>query len=441
MVSRQEMYRDFHADSESELDVLGTMIEHPKVIAEVTDIISEEDFLKVQHQIIFQVVVELHSEGIIVNPEVINERLSKKGELNRIGGSEEIDYIVDSRPNVIENVEYYTQIIHQLAAERRLLQLSKTIPTIVKDEEVEFVDKVNRIEKRLFDIIEQSKTKTTSTFRDQVKETLDWWDKQFNRDLPFEVATGFPKFDELTLGLHRGDYTIIAGRPGVGKSSFALNVILSAWIKHKIPAMIVSYEESARSILLRMASIVSQVPLFLLRAVSQQTETLRRHDARYNNVVDALSLISDMPVPILPVRPNIAELSVLVRRTKNIHKDLAILHVDHIQIAPGQKGESEYDKISSFSQGLKAIAIENDIAVIGVSQLSRASIDSSRPELHHLRASGALEQDSDLVMFIYNPDEDFSSSSRQIYIAKQRNGPKGEIAFNFNLEVLTFEEL
>lgn len=440
MENRQEVYNKYHADFEAELDVLGTMIEHQEVIPEVTDIINVDALLKIPNQIIFQTIVDLHTEGVTVDEHSIIERLSKKGELNRIGGAEEIGYIVESRPNVIENVQYYAKILHQLSVERHLLQLNKTIPEIVKDDSIEFVQKLNKIEKSLFDIIEQSKTKTSATFRNQVKDTIAWWDKQFDREIPYEIATGFPQFDQLTLGLHYGEYTIIAGRPSVGKSAFALNVIIYTWLKHKIPSMIISYEESSRSILMRMASIISGVPLYLLRAVSQSVKGITRGDNKYEGVIAALSSISDMPIPLLSVRPTIAELSVLVRRTKAKQKDLGILLVDHIQIAPGQKGEGEYDKISSFSQGLKAIAIENDIAVVGVSQLSRASMEGRRPELHHLRASGALEQDSDVVIFIYNTDDDFATDTRQVYIAKQRNGPKGDLSFSFNAENLRFKE-
>ena len=439
MVDRQAMYEKYHADLEAELDVLGTMIEHPEVVTEVTDVINADVFVKSQHAIIFSAIVDLHAAGVMVDVSSVIERLSKKGELKRVGGDEEINFIVDGRANVIENATYYAQVLHELSVERRLLQLSKTLPTIVNDGTFSLIDKLNKVEKGLFDVIEQSRAKKTLTFKDQIKDTLAWWDEQFDREEPYEIATGFPQFDQLTLGLHRGEYTIIAGRPGTGKSSHALNVILYAWQKHKTASMIVSYEESARSILLRMASIMTDIPLFLIRAVSQKTSKLQRESDAYKKVVGALSSISDIPIPILSIRPNIAELTVLVRRAKAQCQELGILVVDHIQIAPGQKGEGEYDKISSFSQGLKAIAIENDIAVLGISQLSRASLESTRPELHHLRASGALEQDADVVVFIYNPDEDFASDSRRLYIAKQRNGPKGDIAFNFNVETLRFE--
>lgn len=440
MVDRQAMYEKYHADLEAELDVLGTMIEHPEVIPEVTDIINADVFAKSQHAIIFSTIIDAHAAGVSVDASSVIERLSKKGELNRVGSEEEITLIVDGRANVVENATHYAQVLHELSVERRLLQLNKTLPTIVNDGALSIVEKLNKVEKGLFDIIEQSRVKKILTFKDQISDTLAWWDKQFDREEPYEIATGFPQFDQLTLGLHRSDYTVIAGRPSMGKSSMALNIILYAWQKHKIPSMIVSYEESARSILLRMASIMTDIPLFLLRAVSQETLKLQKGSDDYKKVVGALSSISDIPIPVLSVRPNIAELTVLVRRAKAQCKELGILVVDHIQIAPGQKGEGEYDKISSFSQGLKAIAIENDIAVIGISQLSRASVESRRPELHHLRASGALEQDADVVVFIYNPDEDFASNSRRVYIAKQRNGPNGDIPFNFNVETLKMEE-
>jgi len=443
-----DRFQNYRINEDAEKEVLVIMMTSSDSIPQITGIIGNnaEVFGIVRHQVIFQAILDLEQAGLIPEPASVGEQLKKKNELNIVGGAVGLFEMIKSSAEVSENAGHYAELVKEAAIERKLLRIGKQIPAVVQNGELTLTGKLERIESAVFEATGTAGV-CQAVLRDQAKEFLGWWDARFDQDEAYEIPTGYPSLDLATLGLHRGEYTIIAGRPSEGKSSFALNIIQYIWRKHRIPTLICSYEESSRAIFMRFAAIITGIPLYEIRAASKGMGTIQRGDDNYKAVIDAITQMSDMDIPLCESFPNIEELALLARRTKAQKGDFILL-IDHIQIAPSSsKGQTEYDRISDFSRGLKKIATANDIAVLAVSQLSRDSVRGvkvSRPELHHLRSSGALEQDADNVFFVSSPEIEYEElqvcEAKSVYLAKQRNGWVADIGFQFDKQCLRFKE-
>jgi len=429
-------------DIEAEGFVLGGMMKYPSIIPEIVSIVGNDGMGRGDHRVIFEAVMALYADDVPIDVISVARRLKVDGLLGRAGGAVACNALVENCP-AEENITYYAEIVKDLHVERMLLDVNKIIPQVIKDN-LSLSEKLMKIDKHFSDIIGLAGKYTPLTHAAQVNTTLDWWDNQFDKETAYEIPTGFASFDIETLGLHRGEYAIIAGVPSAGKSCFALNIVLNAWLEHKIATQIVNYEEPVRMIHLRMASIISGVPLAMVRAVCNSPNAqIKKGDTKYTQVVEALQSVADMPYPIVTQPgPNIAELKLLTKRCKKQDDRFGILYVDHIQIAPAIEGQREYDKVTEFSMGLKEIAIASDIAVLGISQLNRAV--GNTPKLENLRSSGGLGQDADLVCFLSNVSDepqDDKTIRKILNIAKQRNGPTGDIQMDFHTDCLRFVEI
>jgi replicative DNA helicase len=422
-------------DDVAEHNVLGMMLEKPELYNKAIEVLGNNPaivFGTDKHRVVYQAVIDVMKDGTPLTVDTISRCLDSKGLLGRAGGKDGLELLCAcSAPGDDNaNFDYYAGIVKDYATERRYLNASKTIPTIVRNDDITLNEKIAKIQKGVLDI--SSSHAPAVSFDEQVMGAKAWIVERREAKDTYEIPFGFPTLDLVTLGLHPGELTILAGRPSCGKSSFAHNIILNANEKHTIPAIYFDYEGTATALLVRMAATLSGQNLFDIRAGKSPD-----YDVLLGTTMD---IISKLPIEIPATRPDVFGIASKVSAAKQENSELKLVIVDHVQIVPPSGKEvNEYARVSEISRELKAIAVGNDVAVLALSQLSRASMHVERPNLSHLRASGTLEQDADNVIIMYQ-DNEVDDTSRGMYLAKQRNGPVCEIPMVFEKECLKFYE-
>ncbi len=434
---------------ELEEAVLGALMLDNEALSDTIDILKPEYFYKIEHQKIFDSIIVLFNESKPVDILTIIEQLKKSGELENIGGA---FYITQLTNNVASsaNTEYHARIIVEKFIQRSLIQISSSIIKDSFDETIDVFDLLSNAEQELFSVTEGSLRKSYSKMSELISSAINNIEELKNKEDGLSgVPSGFSRLDRVTSGWQKSDLVIIAARPGMGKTALALTMCRNIAINHKTPIGIFSLEMSTDQLVNRLISSESEIPSNKLRKGNlEEYEFVQLHE-KIKDLAEAPIYIDDTP------GLSVFELRAKARRLVKNH-GVKIIIVDYLQLmtAGGNKIGNREQEISTISRSLKGIAKELKIPVIALSQVNRGvesrTSTSKRPILADLRESGAIEQDADIVTFIYRPEyykiyewenADDSRGQAEIIIAKHRNGPLDNIRLKFINILAKFSDL
>ncbi|MCX6283654.1 MAG: replicative DNA helicase [Bacteroidetes bacterium] len=418
--------------------VLGAMMLENDKLAEVIEILKPEVFYKEQHQKIYSAIHRLYGSNQPVDILTVTEDLRQVGELDIVGGAYYITNLTN-RVASAANIEFHARIILQKYIQRELIRISSEIIKDAYEDSADVFDLLDKAETGLFSISESSIGKTYMDMQSIIKEAIREITAARGHEGSLRgVGSGFTELDRITSGWQKSDLIIIASRPGMGKTAFALTMARNAAIDFKKPVAVFSLEMSAVQLVTRLISSETEIPQEKLRKGTMEEYEWKQLNVKIKDLLDAPIYLDDTAAL------SIFDLRAKSRRLKARH-NIQLIVVDYLQLMQGgheTKGNREQE-ISSISRGLKSLAKELDIPVIALSQLSRAPEKRSaaaKPILSDLRESGSIEQDADMVMFIYRPeyykidvDEhgDSTSGAAEVSIAKNRNGPLKDIPLKF----------
>ena len=412
---------------EAEQCVIGSMIMDPDAITAASEIITGEDFYNKQYGVLFETMIEIQEGGSPVDLVTLQNRLREKQVPPEVSGLEYIRDLIAAVPTSA-NIKYYAGIVAEKSVLRRMIRLNEEIAENCYSGKESLEDILGDAEKRIFQIVQQRNTGEFVPIRQVVANAMDKIDRASKmKGSVTGIATGFTDLDYRTAGMQPSDLILIAARPSMGKTAFALNIAQNVAFKQNKCVAIFSLEMSKEQLVNRMFSLESNVD-------AQKLRTGQMADDEWERLIESASLIGRSNL-IIDDTPGISvsELRSKCRKYKMEH-DLSMIIIDYLQLMTGNgRSDSRQQEISEISRSLKAVARELSVPVIALSQLSRAveQRPDHRPMLSDLRESGAIEQDADVVMFIYrddyyNKDTDKKGVS-EIIIAKQRNGPIGTV--------------
>ena len=426
---------------EAEQAVLGTILIQDRSLLKIVEILSPEDFYRDSHKVIYEVMVSLFEKREPHDLITVNSLLSDQNRLDQIGGTSYLASLADVIP-FTGTLVHHAHIIRKKSILRRLIQTSSEVAARCYDAQDDIETLVDQAEKTIFEIAQDRKKQGFEPMAKIVPRAFDRITKLSERKEHITgVATGYEELDRMTAGLQSSDLIILAGRPSMGKTALAMNMVQHAALIDKVPVAVFSLEMSMEQLALRMLCSIGRID-------SQRIRTGRLQDNDWPKLTRATGMLSDAPVFI----DDSAGLSVLemrakARRLKSEH-DLGLVVVDYLQLMQGKSGiDNRTQEISDISRSLKAMAKELDVPVIALSQLNRSleSRTDKRPQLSDLRESGAIEQDADVIVFIYRDevynkaDDNPNRGLAEIIVGKQRNGPTGMIKLTFLAEFTTFE--
>jgi replicative DNA helicase len=428
---------------EAEQSILGGILIENEAINRVTEILDADDFYRDGHRKIFNALINLSERDEPADLITLTNELQKLDQLDSIGGASYLASLIDSVPTAA-NIQYYARIVKEKAILRKLIQTSTEIITQSYEDRGDVEGFLDEAERSIFEISEKRVRPSFYPIREIVKESFATIEKLFKKkEAVTGVPSGFKELDRMTAGFQPSDLIIIAGRPSMGKTAFCLDVAEYAAIDNKIPVAIFSLEMSKEQLVIRMLCSQAHVEGTRLR-----TGYLNESD--WPKLTIAAGSLSESPIYIDDTAAlSVLELRAKARRLKSDH-GLGMVIVDYLQLMKGRaRVESRQQEISEISRSLKALAKELTIPVIAVSQLSRKTEErtGNRPQLSDLRESGAIEQDADLILFIYrdevyNRSEDNPNRGKaEVIIGKQRNGPIGKIDLAFLDKFTTFKDL
>jgi len=428
---------------EAEQSVLGGILIENEAVNKVMEILTADDFYRDAHSRIFNALISLSERDEPADLITLTNELRKIDQLDSIGGASYLASLIDLVPTAA-NIEYYAKIVKEKAILRKLIQTSTEIITQSYQDRGDVEGFLDEAERAIFEISEKRVKPSFYSIRDIVKESFKTLERLFEKkELVTGVPSGFKELDRYTAGFHASDLIIVAGRPSMGKTALCLNLAQYAAIEKRIPVAVFSLEMSKEQLVIRMLCSEAQVEGTRLRTGFLTESDWPKLTLAAGNLSDAPIFIDDSAAI------SILELRAKARRLKGEH-GLGMLIIDYLQLMKGRaKVESRQQEISEISRSLKALAKELNIPVIAVSQLSRKTEErtGNRPQLSDLRESGAIEQDADLILFLYR-DEVYNRSgdnpnkgTAELIIGKQRNGPIGKIDLAFLDKFTTFKEL
>jgi replicative DNA helicase len=428
---------------EAEQSVLGGVLIENEAVHKVMEILTAEDFYRDAHRKIYDALMDLAERDEPADLITLTNELRKKEHLDSVGGASYVTSLIDSVVTAA-NIEYYAKIVKEKAILRKLIDTSTEIITHSYEDRSDVESLLDEAERAIFEISENRVKPSFYPIRDIVKQSFKTIERLYEKkELVTGVPSGYRELDQRTAGFQPSDLIIVAGRPSMGKTAFCLNVAQYAAIEKRTSVGIFSLEMSKEQIVIRMLCSEAQVEGTRLR-----TGFLSESD--WPRLTLAAGTLSDAPIFI----DDAAALSVLELRAKarrlNAEHGLGMIMIDYLQLMRGRaKVENRQQEISEISRSLKALAKELNIPVIAVSQLSRRTEERQgmRPQLSDLRESGAIEQDADVILFIYrdevyNRSEDNPNRGKaELIIGKQRNGPTGKIELAYLDKFTTFKEL
>ena len=438
---------DLPSSIEAEKAVLGSIILEPTLWDSLSVEVDESDFIANEHKLIFRGIKKLINLGSEIDTVTLIESLSNDTDLSSLSNFDRVGYVknlVSETPGTA-NFENYTNIIKQSSSLRKLISTAADISSLAKEADtLESESALSEAEEKLIklrDSIQRSSGPVLA--KDLIKPVYDKIDETIRSDSELVgISTGFRDLDRYTMGLQQGDLFIIAGRPSMGKTAFALS-IAGQLVNDGIPSVLFSLEMSARSIMYRMISLLGKVELKRLFEAKSLT------DKDFNEIENSISLLSrskffiDDTSSLSP-----SEILSRSRKLKREHPDLGVIIIDYMQLMKADtKNDNRVSEMSEISRSLKALAKEIDVPVIALSQLNRApeTRTGKRPVLADLKDSGAIEQDADIVTFVFRAEQYEKDNENRglaiIDIAKHRNGPTGSVKLNFSERYTKFQDL
>lgn len=431
-------------DREAEQAVLGAMMVDSATIPRVIAILghTSEVFFTADHQLIYTAILAVYERHNRVDALLVSDELERTNDLNRAGGDL---YLYDLQARIVEteSTEFYAQIVREKSTRRQLVQAGEQISNLARDQEQELRDVLDQAQEGIFRLGQPDNDQGFVSVGSIVKETLAGIEKLFHKQDQFVgMPTGFTDFDLMTSGLQRGDLIIIAARPSMGKSTLVLNMAQNIAIEQELPVAIFSLEMPTQQVLLRMLAAEARINFGNLR-----TGNLTGED--WTGLTQAVSSLMSVPIFVNDMRGvSVQTVRAEARRLKGEHNNLAVIIVDYLQLLSGSgRYSGRVEEISDISRALKTLAWELDTPIIACSQLSREveKRPDKRPLLSDLRESGAIEQDADLVAFLYREDYYDEAADDQgtadLIIKKQRNGPTGTVRLEFNKTQMRFANM
>lgn len=434
---------------EAEISVLAGVLLDEAAMVRIEEIIDASMFFREPHRILYRAMRQLQEKRTAVDPVTVGDHLRTRGELERAGGIEYLAELIDAVPTAA-NVQYHARIVRDKALLRRLIDAStRTIQDVYEPGERSVDDLVDEAEARIFQVAETHDRGGFVWIKDLLWDAMENIEKlQQSKGGLTGVPSGFRRLDHMTTGLQSGDLVIVAARPAMGKTSWVLNVAQSAAIRHKVPVAVFSLEMSKEQVVFRLLCSEARVD-------AQAVRRRRLSSSDHQRIGSAAAYLNTAPIWIDDSPSGtVLEMRAKARRLK-AEGSLGLLVIDYLQLMEGTgRFESRQQEVAQISRGLKALARELNVPVIAVSQLSRAPElrgGDRRPQLSDLRDSGSIEQDADLVMFLYRPeyystdgkDKDGNSleGKAELIVSKQRNGPTGRIDLVFNKQYTRFDDL
>ena len=430
---------------DAEQSLLGALMLEKSAIYKIADLLIVRDFYKKNHQEIYKAMIELFEKEEPIDVLTVSNRLKEKNLIENIGGTSYLTELVNSVATA-SNILDYAKIVQRKRILRDLIEASYDIGAMSYDEEQDTEILLDKVEKRIFSIAQQSLSQDFIAVKSSLEEAFDRIDKlSKQKGAPRGLATGFSGLDNILAGFQKSDLILLASRPAMGKSSLALNIATNIAVNQKIPVGIFSLEMSNDQVIDRLIAAQAGVDLWRLRTGRLSSEGQQNDFTRIQN---ALGILSEAPIFIDDAAStNILQMRAMARRLQ-AREGLGLIIVDYLQLMePRNPADTTVRQVTEISRSLKVLARELSIPVLALSQLSRA-VENRRPSiprLADLRESGSLEQDADVVMFIYredryNPDTE-KKNIADIIIAKHRNGPVGRVELYFDERSVAFRDL
>lgn len=427
---------------QSETCVLGSIILLPNVCDDVALVLRPSDFYDDANRLLYEHMLRMHDAGRKIDVTILVEELKKSGVYEQIGGASFVANVASSVPNAA-HVEHYANIVREHATRRQLIEVSTDVLQDAYDSNSTSRELVSQAEQKVFAILEGQGTQIYSSIEDILHEAMDRIDARMKGEhAAGGIQTGFTELDNLMGGLHSSELIILAARPSMGKTALAMNIAEHAAIKEDEPVLFVSLEMSSIELADRMLCSLARVNGHRLR-----NGTISQDDR--HRLLETCGEISESPLFVddSPSR-TVTEIAAAARRIKRREGGLGLIVVDYLQlIEPDNSKDPRQEQVAKMARRLKKLARELDVPLLCLSQLNRQAEASkdNRPRLSHLRESGAIEQDADVVMFVHreeyyrspNEREQFAGQA-EIIVAKQRNGPVGDIPLLWHKEFTRF---
>ncbi len=426
-------------DLEAERSVLGAILIDSSAINLVAEFLKPEHFYDPSHQLIFQSMLSLFEKQQPIDIVTLVNQLKTEGNLKKIGGKGYLSDLIDTVPTSA-NIEKYGQIVKDHYTKRKLIEISSRTVEKAFDEQAEVKKLLDAVETEIFSLSQEHLHRDFIHLREALAESFERLEELMKSGTHFRgIPSGYEELDKKLAGFQPSNLIILAARPALGKTSFALNIAANVAIKNKFPVGFFSLEMSKEELVDRLLVSAADIDAWRLK-------TGRLSDEDYQKITEAMGELSEAPI-FIDDTPGISILEMRAKARKlKARNDLKILIVDYLQLADaGRRFDSRVQEVSFVSQGLKNLARELKIPVIAISQLSRAveQRGTKKPQLSDLRESGSIEQDADVVLFLYQEEEsedllDQNKRLVKVSIAKHRNGPTGEIDLLFRGDRVRF---
>lgn len=431
---------------EAEMSVLGSLMLDKDAIIQVADIVRIGDFYKDDHNRIYEAILKLYEDNEPIDVLSLANRLEETSLLEKVGGSSYLASLVNTVPSAT-NVVHYAKVVQKKALLRRLIGAASEIVEMGFDESEDVQKVLDEAEQKLFAVSQKYIKQDFVPIKSILESAFNRIDELHKSDNAFRgVQTHFPDLDGLLAGLQKSDLLILAARPSIGKTTFALDIARQVGVYSKVPVGIFSLEMGSDQLIDRMLAAQAGVDLWRLRTGKLSSDGPGND---FERLSDAMGVLSEAPIFIDDSGSlNIMEMRTMARRLQAEH-NLGLIIIDYLQLMEGRSrgGDNRVQEISEISRGLKQLARELDIPVIALSQLSRAveSRPDQVPKLSDLRESGSIEQDADVVMFLYREDRVKPDTPNKnivdVIVSKHRNGPVGKISLFFEENATTFRSL
>jgi len=427
-------------NEEAEVSVLGAILLEKDAIIKVADMLSDDDFYSGANATIYKTMIDLYEKRQPIDIVTLTNKLTEQKVLENVGGASYISTLANSVPSAA-NIVHYAKIIADKGVLRRLISSANEINELAYDGEKDTSKLLDEAEQRVFQVSEKHLKGKFIPIKNILEESFDRIDELHkDKDKLRGVPTGFHELDYLLAGLQNSDLIILAARPSVGKTSLALNIAEHVVIKEGVPVAIFSLEMSKEQLVDRLLASEAKLDMWKLR-------TGNLDDDDFPKIGRAMASLSEAPLFIDDTAlTNVLEMRTKARRLQS-EKGLGLIIVDYLQLMQGRNAENRVQEISEISRALKGLARELNVPVMALSQLSRAveARPDKRPILSDLRESGSIEQDADVVAFIYrddlyNPDTE-KKGIAEILVRKHRNGPIGTVELIFKPEQTAFKSI
>lgn len=437
------LQREQPFDLEAEMGVLGSILLLPDVCDDLASVLRNDDFYNDANRKLFTHLREMHDEGDKIDVTLLVARLRKAEDFEAIGGAAYLGQLATSVPNAAHAV-YYAKIVAEKATYRKLIEAGTDILRDAYEQSHEARDLVAQAEQRVFSIMDGRSTQSVNSISDILHHAMDRIDARMcNEDTEGTVETGYIDFDAMTGGFHQGELIILAARPSMGKTAFAMNIAENICTSSREAVLFISLEMSGIELADRMLCSLARVNGHKLRAGDITQEERGRLVQKANEISQAPLFVDDSP------SRTVSEIAAGARRIARRDGNLGLIVIDYLQlIEPDNPRDPRQEQVAKIARRLKGMAREIKVPVLCLSQLNRQAEDSKdhRPRLSHLRESGAIEQDADVVMFVHREEYYQRGEEREQYagqaeiiIAKQRNGPVGEVELTWEKNYTRFQ--